>query len=251
MTTGVSEKKAETEAHTESKVAREVQAQIVTSLQSLLEGDEQILAFTRGTIAGGLKGKLSVGIEAIFAPVVNVGLTDRRVILQHIHPNAGTPSQILPHMYSYGEVAAIQFTDIETFGKAPAARIVIHLHNDQYFRVRVAGTGPVKGAKTLTKVFASIISKNPVFTQSAPMRRCLECEHPLDSLSKFCPYCGAKLVQNSSVASEFRGSPAKEVYASSEARPEASESHRDEGADYILYSDNDIPKNYTTDEEIL
>ena len=251
MTTGVSEKKAKTEAHTEAKIAREVQAQIVTSLQSLLEGDEQILAFTRGTIAGGLKGKLSVGIEAIFAPVVNVGLTDRRVILQHIHPNAGTPSQILPHMYSYGEVAAIQFTDIETFGKAPAARIVIHLHNDQYFRVRVAGKGPVKGAKTLTEVFASIISKNPVFTQSAPMRRCLECEHPLDSLSKFCPYCGAKLVQNSSVASEFRENSAKEVDASNEARPEALESHRDEGADSILYSDNARPKNYTTDEEIL
>ena len=251
MTTGLSEKKAETEAHNESKIAREVQAQIVTSVQSLLEGDEQILAFTRGTIAGGLKGKLSVGIEAIFAPVVNVGLTDRRVILQHIHPNAGTPSQILPHIYSYGEVAAILFTDIETFGKAPAARLVIHLHNDQYFRVRVTGIGPVKGAKTLTEVFASIISKNPVFTQSAPMRRCLECEHPLDSLSKFCPYCGAKLVQNSSVASEFHDNLAKEVDASTEMKHEESESYRDESATSIRYGDDELQKIYTTDEEIL
>ena len=195
MTAGMSEKQTEEQNKSGSKAAREMQAQVVTSLQTLLEGEEQILAFTRGVIAGGLKGKLSVGIEALFAPQINVGLTDQRALLQHIHPETGTPSQILPHIYTYGEIASIHFIDIETFGKDPAARLVIKLHDDQYFRVRVSGETNVKGAKTLAEVFSSIVSENPIYRNSPTQSRCPQCQHVLDSLSKFCPYCGNKLTQ--------------------------------------------------------
>ena len=177
----------EKETKKESKTERAEQAQIVTGLQSMLEGSEQLLGFTRGVIAGGLKGKLSVGVEALFAPAVNVGLTDRRVLLQHIHAETGRPSEILPHAFTVGEVASIQFTDIETFGKAPAARLLIRMLNDQNFRIRLSGATAVLSAQTITEVFSSIIAQNPAYRKSANQDQCSQCKHILDTLSKFCP----------------------------------------------------------------
>ncbi len=187
----------EKENKKESKSERAEQAQIVTGLQSMLEGSEQLLGFTRGVIAGGLKGKLSVGVEALFAPAVNVGLTDRRVLLQHIHAETGRPSEILPHAFTVGEVASIQFTDIETFGKAPAARLLIRMLNDQNFRIRLSGATAVLSAQTITEVFSSIIAQNPAYRKSANQDQCSQCKHILDTLSKFCPYCGSKIAGNS------------------------------------------------------
>ena len=195
----------EKESKKESKTERTEQAQIVTGLQSMLEGSEQLLGFTRGVIAGGLKGKLSVGVEALFAPAVNVGLTDRRVLLQHIHAETGKPSEILPHAFTVGEVASIQFTDIETFGKAPAARLLIRMLNDQNFRIRLSGASAVLSAQTITEVFSSIIAQNPAYRRSANQDQCSQCKHILDTLSKFCPYCGAKIAGDSQSATPTPG----------------------------------------------
>ncbi len=195
----------EKESKKESKTERAEQAQIVTGLQSMLEGSEQLLGFTRGVIAGGLKGKLSVGVEALFAPAVNVGLTDRRVLLQHIHAETGKPSEILPHDFTVGEVASIQFTDIETFGKAPAARLLIRMQNDQNFRIRLSGAAAVLNAQTITEVFSSIIALNPAYRKSANQDKCSQCKHILDTLSKFCPYCGSKLAVDSQSSTPSSG----------------------------------------------
>lgn len=178
----------------ELKSERAEQAQIVNGLQSMLEGSEQLLGFTRGVIAGGLKGKLSVGVEALFAPAVNVGLTDRRVLLQHIHLETGKPSEILPHTFSLGDVSSVEFTDIETFGKAPAARLLIRRVNDQNFRIRLSGLKAVENAQTITEVFSSIIAQNPALRNSSSQNACSQCKHVLDTLSKFCPYCGFRLM---------------------------------------------------------
>lgn len=197
MSVGAKEKEFEKESKKESKSERAEQAQIVTGLQSMLEGSEQLLGFTRGVIAGGLKGKLSVGVEALFAPAVNVGLTDRRILLQHIHAETGRPSEILPHDFTVGEVASIQFTDIETFGKTPAARLLIRMLNDQNFRIRLSGATAVLSAQTITEVFSSIIAQNPAYRKSANQDQCSQCKHILDTLSKFCPYCGSKIAVDS------------------------------------------------------
>ena len=79
------------------RARRAEQATIVSGLKTVLESDEQLLGFARGRIAGGWRGKLNVGPEAFFAPFVNVGLTERRFVLQHIHPENGRPSEIMPH----------------------------------------------------------------------------------------------------------------------------------------------------------
>src|SRR5947199_7186557 len=102
----------DTDARTKRRAA---QAQIVAGLQQLLEADEQLLGFTRGLIAGGLRGKLTVGFEALFAPYVNIGLTERRVVLQHVQPESGRPNEILPHSFPLKELQAVAFSDIETF----------------------------------------------------------------------------------------------------------------------------------------
>src|SRR5579862_9674181 len=81
------------------KARRAEQASIVQGLQTALEGEEQLLAFARGRIAGGWRGKLAVGPEAFFAPFVNLALTERRFLLQHIQPLSGKPSEILPHAF--------------------------------------------------------------------------------------------------------------------------------------------------------
>src|SRR5580692_9510549 len=92
----------------ENKARRRAEsAAIVEGLQTVLDGDEQLLGFTRGRLAGGLKGKLTIGPEAFFVPYVNVGLTERRVILQHIHPENGAASEILPHFFPIAEITNI------------------------------------------------------------------------------------------------------------------------------------------------
>src|SRR5579862_579749 len=95
---------------------RAEQASIVAGLRSALESQEQLLGFARGRIAGGFRGKLNIGPEAFFAPFVNIGLTERRVVLQHVRRENGKPADILPHFFLLVEIASVTFSDIETYG---------------------------------------------------------------------------------------------------------------------------------------
>src|SRR5579871_769169 len=180
-----------TEREARAKAAMRVeQASIVTGLQKALEGDEQLLGFARGRISGGLRGKLNIGPEAFFAPHVNIGLTERRIILQHIHAETGRPSEILPHFFALGDIMSIGFSEIETFGEEPAGRLTLRLNNDQHFRIRITGEGNFEGAKTIVKVFQSLTTLQRA-THSPTQRMCAACKHILDQPFHFCPYCGA------------------------------------------------------------
>jgi hypothetical protein len=169
------------------------QAQIVAGLQAILEADEQLLGFTRGLIAGGLRGKLTVGFEALFAPYVNIGLTERRVVLQHVQPESGKPNEILPHSFPLSELHSIAFSDIETFGGEPAGRLNLRLFNDQHFRLRFRGSEYVANAKTVADVFSSLITSRPKPRTSPTQSVCPHCDQVLDHVSRFCPYCGQSL----------------------------------------------------------
>src|SRR5262249_20586215 len=149
------EEKAEREAE-EKAQRRAEQAQVVEGLRSVLEGDEQLLAFARGRIAGGWRGKLSVGPEAFFAPFVNIGLTERRLVLQHIHPENGRPSEILPHFFPLADIESLAFTDIETFGAEQACRLTLRLRDDHQFRLRLKGATNFESAKAMQEVFQSL-----------------------------------------------------------------------------------------------
>lgn len=180
----------ETEMRTKRRAA---QAQVVAGLQSLLEADEQLLGFTRGLIAGGLRGKLTVGFEALFAPYVNIGLTERRIILQHVQPESGKPNEILPHSFPLSELQSVVFNDIETFGGEPAGRLALRLFNDQHFRLRFSGADPVADAQTIASVFSSLTSARPKSRTTPTQSVCPNCDQVLDRASKFCPYCGHML----------------------------------------------------------
>ncbi len=171
---------------------REQQASIVLGLRTILEEDEQLLGFARGRIAGGWRGKLAVGPEAFFAPYVNIGLTERRLFLQHIHPEDGKPSEIPPHLFSIEEVASISFSDIETFGQNKEGRLTIRQNDDQYFRIRLAGGKNTEDAQSFVEVFNSLTKSRRDSKPSPTQRACEFCKETFDRDYKFCPYCGLK-----------------------------------------------------------
>ncbi len=187
---------------TEERQRRAKQAAIVAGLQAALEADEQLLAFARGKISGGWRGKFAIGLEAFFAPDVNVGLTERHFILQHIHAITGTPSDILPHKFPLAEIAAITFGDIETFGNEPAGRLVMRLQDDQHFRVKLVGALNCEDAASLAEVFRSLTQARRKSGLSPTQSVCPHCGHVLDRPTKFCPYCG-KTTQPDAPAADF------------------------------------------------
>jgi hypothetical protein len=180
--------KAEREAEEKAKRRAEA-ATIVAGLKQALDADEQLLGFARGRLAGGIRGKMSLGPEAFFAPFVNLGLTERRLVIQHINAETGRPGEILPHYYALGDIAALSVTDIETFGGEAAARLVMRLRNDQHTRLRLRGQSNFESAQAIVEVFRSLTSaKRPRTTPT--QRVCATCQHILDQPFKFCPYCG-------------------------------------------------------------
>ena len=172
---------------------RAVQANIIGALSTALEPGETLLGFTRGRISGGFKGKLSVGIEALFAPDVNIGLTDRRLILQHITNTTGKPSQILPHTFPLEKLAQIGFSDIETYGGELAGRLSVRETDETVMRFRLVGKEFCADAITLSTVFRSLIQaqqQTEIHPTSPP---CPSCGRPLNEPARFCPYCGTKI----------------------------------------------------------
>ena len=171
-------------------VRRAEQANILAGVRPILDKDEQLLSFARARIAGGWRSKLNVGPEAFFAPYVNVALTERRFLVQHIQPASGKPSQMLPHSYTFDKVARVTFTAIETYGSDPACRVILHLENNLFVRLRLRGLLNVESAKSMAKLFDSLTSAkrsvSPLPTQSA----CPQCERLMDQPHRFCPYCG-------------------------------------------------------------
>ena len=183
-----SERAEKTEA--QKKLHRAQQAAIVAGLQTTLEPNEQLLAFARGAITGGWRGKFAIGLEAFFAPDVNVGLTERRFIMQHIHATTGAASDILPHKFPLEEIAAITFGDIETFGGEPAGRLVMRLQDEQHFRVKLAGALNCADAASMAEVFRSLTNARRKSGLTPTQSVCPHCAHVLDRPTKFCPYCG-------------------------------------------------------------
>jgi hypothetical protein len=180
--------KAERDAEEKAKRRAEV-ATIVAGLKQAIDADEQLLGFARGRLAGGIRGKLSLGPEAFFAPFVNIGLTERRLVIQHINAETGRPGEILPHFYALGDIASLAFSDIETFGGESAARLTMRLRNDQHTRLRLRGQSNLESAQAIVEVFRSLTSaQRPTTTPT--QRVCATCQHILDQPFKFCPYCG-------------------------------------------------------------
>jgi uncharacterized Zn finger protein (UPF0148 family) len=165
-------------------------ASIIIGVKQAILPDEQLLGFTRGRIAGGWRGKLNIGPEAFFAPFVNIALTDRRILLQHIHPETGAPSEIMPHVFELKDVHDVQFGDIEAFGGDPAGRIVLSLNEEQRFRIRVSGMAAFESARNLAEVYRAYTHSRHEHRTASTADHCARCHTRLDEPVKFCPYCG-------------------------------------------------------------
>ncbi len=172
---------------------REQQAEIYQQLQTLLEPGENLLGFTRGRIAGGFQGKLFIGIESFFVPYVNVGLTDKRLILQHLTRELDKPSRNQPHSFPLPEVINIAFTEADAFHEIDElGRLSVQLLDEQSCRLRLDGAGACDDAKELVEVFNSLSTRHHT-PQSPTQQLCKECQKVIDQPVKFCPYCGIKL----------------------------------------------------------
>jgi hypothetical protein len=213
--TAESKPKSRAEREAAQRAARRVeQAGIVSALKNVMESDEQLLGFARGRIAGGFRGKLVIGPEAFFAPIVNIGLTERRLILQHVHPENGRPSEMLPHFFPLSEIAALNFSDIETYGAEPACRLIVHMAGEVHCRLRLRGQLNFESAQTIAEVFTSLTG--PRRSGSTPTQRtCGQCQRMLDQPYKFCPYCGQQQPE-SAVAETASSETASSETASSE-----------------------------------
>ncbi len=181
--------KAEQEAQ-QKALRRAEQANILAGIRPILEPEEQLLAFARARIAGGWRGKLNVGPEAFFAPFANVALTERRFVVQHVHHTSGRPSEMLPHSYTLGAIASATFTDIETFGGEPACRLILHLQNGLYVRLRLRGQLNFAAAKNMVELYDSLTLAQRSVPVSPLQKNCANCHQILDQDYKFCPYCG-------------------------------------------------------------
>src|SRR5262249_25108368 len=123
---------------------------------------------------------------------VNLGLTERRFILQHIHPENGKPSEILPHFFPISDIQSLAFADVETFGGEQACRLILRLGGDQHFRIRLNGTVNVESARALPEGFQSLTTAQQKMRPSPTQSVCSACGRILDMPSKFCPYCGQR-----------------------------------------------------------
>ena len=200
---------------------REVQAHVIAALQTTLESGEALLGFTRGRVSGGWKGKLSVGVEALFAPDVNIGLTDRRLVLQHVTATSGKPSQILPHTFPLEKLSRIQFSEIETFGGETEGRLVIRETDETTLRLRLTGKEFCRDAQTLAEVFKSLLQAQQKSTVHPTSPPCPSCGRALSQPARFCPYCGSKVRENDvETATENVVVPDIPISASVEVAPE-------------------------------
>lgn len=172
---------------------RAEQAAIVIALRRILGPNEQLMAFGRGRISGGWKGKLAVGPESFFAPVVNIALTDRSFILQHIQGETAEPSSIIPHNIPLDEIVDLVYSDVETFSEQVACRLSLRLNNEQTVRVRLSGEHNIAGARALAEVYRALTTARRAATASPTTCVCSNCKRVLEHEHRFCPHCGAPL----------------------------------------------------------
>jgi hypothetical protein len=190
-------------AEAKKRAQREEQATIYAHLQTVLEEGENLLGFTRGRIAGGFQGKLFIGIESFFVPDVNIGLTDKRLILQHLNREQNKPSRNQPHSFPLAEVVNISFIEADAFHNIEElGRLSIQLLDEQACRLRLDGAGNCEQAKEIVEVFHSLVASKRQKPLSPTQKTCAECERIIDQPVRFCPYCGVKLEMQDPVTPE-------------------------------------------------
>ncbi len=170
---------------------RAATAVIFVGLQSALKPEEQLLGFTRGRIAGGIQDKLNLGPEALFSSWVNIGLTEKALILQHLRPDDGRPTSTQPHRFGLDEIQRIEIIRLESFSNEPLYRLTIFFRNSASFRLRIRGVLDGDGAKALQEVFSALIMSRSDSKPPSPVwQPCPVCGQALDQPYHFCPYCG-------------------------------------------------------------
>lgn len=181
-------------AEARRKAHKAQQATAYSNLQTLLEEGESLLSFTRGKIAGGVQGKLFMGLESFLAPDVNIGLTDRRAVFQHLGRDSDKPARMAPHSFPLSEIINIHYQEADAFHEPDElGRLTLQLAEEQSCRIRLYGRNNCDDAREFAEVFRSLTAGRREAAASPVQNLCGECQSILDNPAKFCPYCGARL----------------------------------------------------------
>ncbi len=167
------------------------QAFVIRELMKTLQEGEQLLGFTRGRIAGGLSGRISMGYGALAAPRVHVALTEKRLEIQFLNNRTGRPGGAKPQDFSLADIQCMEVEEIETFGAEAAARLIIRFRDGRVCRIRLRGALHCESAAALAEVFQSLTL--PAHEEAAQTTRtCIHCAQRLERVVRFCPYCGTR-----------------------------------------------------------
>jgi len=163
------------------------EALLYEDLHASSEDDEPVLAATRGRIAGTLRAKAAFSPQRLLTPYVNLGLTGKRLIVQHVNPLTGL-SVGKPIYVNLATIRSITVTDSDPIEPDRSSRLVISF-TDGGETVRVRASGRMaKSAVALCEVWQAVTNKGPA--KAAPAITCAECDRELSKESKFCPFCG-------------------------------------------------------------
>ncbi len=171
-----------------------LQAVVIKAMQKALADGEQMLGVTVCRLAGGLRGRLQLGVGGATLNYCAVMLTDRRLVLHRYPVPVGvTPHARDLHEFTLASIAAMDFEEIETYGGEPSCRLIVRLANDAACRLRIRGQWRCSAASDICRVFAAIA---PSSMTPVTLRRCPNCSQRLDGDHRYCPYCGKNLKQD-------------------------------------------------------
>ncbi len=169
---------------------RAVEAAAYTDLMPCVEPEESLLGVTRGKIAGSWRRRLSFNPQAFLSPYVNLGITNERLLLQHINAGSGQSLSTNAGTLALSEIVSMSVTDADMLEPGRTMRLVVTPKGEEPFRLRVAGR-LAENARDMIAVWETLCGASAA--KEAAVESCGSCGRSLDRPYRFCPYCGSAL----------------------------------------------------------
>lgn len=133
------------------------QAAIVSGLETTLEPGETLLKQVRGRLFFGGIAERTVSAKS---PRFNVGLTDRRLILQHIHSTTGEPSELPPQYFPRNEIRSLTMKETGSENDELVGSMSVVIEDEQIIDILLDATFYEDGS-ALVEGFRGIKARIP------------------------------------------------------------------------------------------
>lgn len=166
---------------------RTPEAEAYEDLSHALEEGETLLGACRGRLVGNWKPRFVLNPRAWISPFANVGLTNRRMLLQSIDQGTGAAASSGAVGIPMEQIGGVEAGDAESMGPGETVRLTVHLGSGEQFRLRATGR-LASQARELAEVWQSLYGN---MSGAVEATVCAGCSRALDRSHRFCPYCGA------------------------------------------------------------